>query len=923
MTSADRELEEQLLEAGNKLLDPPSSVDELLPLLDRVESCLSKVEQSPSKSMQNALSPSLKAMVTDNLLRHSDVDVKVAVASCISEITRITAPEAPYDDDQMKEVFQLIVSSFENLLDKSSPSYTKRASIVETVAKVRSCVVMLDLECDALIVEMFQHFFKAVRENHPESVFSSMEIIMTLVIEESEEISVDLLAPILASLKKDEGVLPLAKKLGEKVLESCATKLRPYLVQAVKTLGISLDDYSKVLATICQETPGSVEQNDVCTGEHVADEIKSGKEPLEDSTQAVIEDSGEAPPPQEVNTVEDKSPKSVMSNGTAQTGEDNSLVDAKSVKKLVGADPSDQLKGINESGNEECNNLDADKVDKTEKLDNNEQKPEQTSEKKGRTSNSEKAEPSEDHTVAIEKEDDKLPDSNPESKDIQSSPKSDHSAEPAGCPENDVETDVHVSSPKTVEDEPEVVASPPTENLPDENRSKKSGRTKKKGSSVKGGEEPAEDDSKKVSEETSDTEAKPATRSAKKAPGGRSDRKKTTVVDSAKKGSQAASDPDVKKISAKKVDESDKSGGGSSARQSEDRKKRKRGKDTSDAVVSKSGKDVDKETLSPPKSGTRSAKDEEQPEETAKSNSKRKRTPGKENASDTKEHGEELVGLRVEVYWPKDRTYYKGVINSFDSAKKKHEVVYDDGDLEILNLTREKWNRLEDEPGSDKEEVSDQPSPDASPNTPPRKKGKANADDSIQRAKEDSSSKRSGGAKSSKSKGTSTKSGVKSKVDSKSKISKTVGKSDEEVVKRSKDNIPKSGSSKSVEAATKTSNKSKNADATNKKSKSKDEDVIASKPSAKAKQETPKTGKSKQETTSTVSASKGKTSKSGIKSNINGSGKMKSGSLKAKEPEKENSSDSTEEVEDPKGKSSSSAKAQVTVGRSGKKRRRG
>ena len=52
--------------------------------------------------MQSALSPSLKALVADKLFRHSDVDVKVAVASCISEITRITAPDAPYDDDQMK-----------------------------------------------------------------------------------------------------------------------------------------------------------------------------------------------------------------------------------------------------------------------------------------------------------------------------------------------------------------------------------------------------------------------------------------------------------------------------------------------------------------------------------------------------------------------------------------------------------------------------------------------------------------------------------------------------------------------------------------------------------------------------------------------------------------------------------------------------
>jgi len=63
----------------------------------------------------------------------------------------------------VQEVFKLIVSSFEDLVDKSSRSYAKRISILETVAKVRSCVVMLDLECDALLIEMFQHFLKAIR----------------------------------------------------------------------------------------------------------------------------------------------------------------------------------------------------------------------------------------------------------------------------------------------------------------------------------------------------------------------------------------------------------------------------------------------------------------------------------------------------------------------------------------------------------------------------------------------------------------------------------------------------------------------------------------------------------------------------------------------------------------------------------------
>ncbi|CAM8949509.1 unnamed protein product [Rhodiola kirilowii] len=109
-------LKSRLLEIGSKLGNPPTSVNELLSLLDRVEVYLSLVKQSPPKKFMNALSPTLKALVSDKLLSHVDVDVKVSLAACFSQIMRITVPKFPYDDDQMmKEVFQLIVSSFESL----------------------------------------------------------------------------------------------------------------------------------------------------------------------------------------------------------------------------------------------------------------------------------------------------------------------------------------------------------------------------------------------------------------------------------------------------------------------------------------------------------------------------------------------------------------------------------------------------------------------------------------------------------------------------------------------------------------------------------------------------------------------------------------------------------------------------------------
>ena len=56
----------------------------------------------------------------------------------------------------------------------STHSYKKVTSILDTIAKVKLCLVMLDLECDALVVEMFQSFLKMIRSNHPPAVLSAI-----------------------------------------------------------------------------------------------------------------------------------------------------------------------------------------------------------------------------------------------------------------------------------------------------------------------------------------------------------------------------------------------------------------------------------------------------------------------------------------------------------------------------------------------------------------------------------------------------------------------------------------------------------------------------------------------------------------------------------------------------------------------------
>jgi hypothetical protein len=70
--------------------------------MQEVEECLLKVEQSPPESTSNALQLATTTLVKKEPLAHADSKIRLAVASCISEITRVTAPDAPYDDDAMK-----------------------------------------------------------------------------------------------------------------------------------------------------------------------------------------------------------------------------------------------------------------------------------------------------------------------------------------------------------------------------------------------------------------------------------------------------------------------------------------------------------------------------------------------------------------------------------------------------------------------------------------------------------------------------------------------------------------------------------------------------------------------------------------------------------------------------------------------------
>ncbi|XP_009126585.1 DNA ligase 1 isoform X3 [Brassica rapa] len=882
MSDSEKEIENQILEAGEKLVDPPSSLDELLPLLDKIFTCLVDVEQSPPASMQNALSPLMTALVDGKLVKHSDIDVKVAVAACISEITRITAPDAPYDDDKMREVFKLIVSSFENLDDDSSRSYSKRTSILETVAKVRSCVVMLDLECDSLLIEMFQNFLKAVRDHHTGNLFSSMENIMTLVLEESEEIPPKMLSPILHYVRKDDEVPQVSRSLAEQVLSKCASKLKNYLTEAVKSSGVSLDKYSKVVASICEGTFSALQQDQLVENEKEDSQGHLTKE-------AEVEDKQEAEvisTPERTDPPKDESSKSGVSNGIAQ--QNDSSVDTESTKKLDDTNAKDEPEQLDNPSNTGLDNTSEEKP--TVEHQTQEREPSSVKEV--------------DSSKSSDVKEETEPEALLESKDVQSLPPDDSSVN-AAASENDQETSVQAFPSKTSADETANVSSPSkAEDLVEEIRPKTTTKQKKKGSSTKEA-KPSADETANVSspskaedlveqiqpkttanqkkkesstkeaksssdetanvsspskaedlveeiqpkttanqkkKESSSKEAKPSAdeTATVSSPSNAEDlveetRPKTTANQKKKESSGKEAKPSaasvteeapeetntseakVTKKSGKKVASSSKAKSAVSpskkstsetkaAKQSEkkavesdnvqesskpkvEKKKTGRGK----AMDDNSSGDSEKPAVSSGKSASKSKKEVKEPiEESPNTSSKRKRSLGK--ASDLQTPDGNIVGSRVRVWWPIDKAYYKGVVDSYDSAKKRHLVIYDDGDQEILNLKKQKWHFLDESETEQGEEAADQTGHEEE--EPQSKKAKTGKQSKI-----GASGKKGGGAGSSKSKATpASKSGKKSQ-DDKPKDSKAAkGKAKSTPASKTKDSDVESESEETPKA---------------------------------------------------------------------------------------------------------------------------
>ncbi|KAJ4468818.1 armadillo-type protein [Lentinula aciculospora] len=210
-----------------KLVTKGQSNDNLLKKLKTLHSELADMDQELVDV--NSLSTVRKELVSSSVLLHKDRGVKAYAACCMADILRLYAPDAPYTQAELRDIFQFFFKQLSNNLKGSDVTYYNQYfHLLESLSTVKSVVLVCDLpNADELILGIFRDLFALVRRDLPMKIETFMAEILVAIVDESSSLSGDVLEMIMAQfMDKSARVEQPAYRLAVNVCNQTADKLQ-------------------------------------------------------------------------------------------------------------------------------------------------------------------------------------------------------------------------------------------------------------------------------------------------------------------------------------------------------------------------------------------------------------------------------------------------------------------------------------------------------------------------------------------------------------------------------------------------------------------------------------------------------------------------------------------------------------------------
>ena len=200
--------------------------EDLLPALQKLADELSRFTHE-SGEFPEAVA---KVLGNKKLVKHKDADVRLMVACCISDALRLQAPNSPFANDRLGDIFELLVSQLGGIEDLNGASYHRYVYLFERLAETKSFVLLPD-GADDLVAQTFEALFKAAHPEHGKRVERHMLDILTTCIENEESVAPEVADRVLMNLVEPQKTeRPAAYHLAKACLAKCTNELqRPLL----------------------------------------------------------------------------------------------------------------------------------------------------------------------------------------------------------------------------------------------------------------------------------------------------------------------------------------------------------------------------------------------------------------------------------------------------------------------------------------------------------------------------------------------------------------------------------------------------------------------------------------------------------------------------------------------------------------------
>ncbi|KAH0834786.1 hypothetical protein J3R83DRAFT_10387 [Lanmaoa asiatica] len=183
---------------NEKIVGKSLSTDTLLKKLKALHTELAELDQELVDV--NSLSSVRSQLINTSLLLHKDRGVKAYTACCLADILRLYAPDAPYTQNELKDIFQFFFRQLSTgLKGTDAPYYNEYFHLLESLSTVKSVVLVCDLpHADELMTEIFRDFFALVRRDLAKKIELFIADVLVALIDECQSLPTEVLATIMA-----------------------------------------------------------------------------------------------------------------------------------------------------------------------------------------------------------------------------------------------------------------------------------------------------------------------------------------------------------------------------------------------------------------------------------------------------------------------------------------------------------------------------------------------------------------------------------------------------------------------------------------------------------------------------------------------------------------------------------------------------